>query len=227
MAERILFLARPDKTPVFQEIPVEFEYYNGFAVSQKQKSVKSMHEKVRAMYPESSVLEISTKSASPTGFALSAFSLKYRIDNGDEFYLENIFQSSKKFSGGGPFRDLLKVPPQDAKKDNRLRESGPLECFDFQDRIWPLEPKSIFYDYIYISALLQNRRLSEEIMNYNAFTDIEFNHKKSFNCQARAAAIFVALSISNRLPIINTDRFKEAYSHAQKDSFEQLTLEGL
>ena len=36
--------------------------------------------------------------------------------------------------------------------------------------------------------------MAEEILNYDAFTDIEFNPKKSLNCQAKAAAIFVGLS---------------------------------
>ena len=31
-------------------------------------------------------------------------------------------------------------------------------------------------------------------MAYDAFTDIEFNPDKSLNCQARAAAMFVALN---------------------------------
>ena len=31
------------------------------------------------------------------------------------------------------------------------------------------------------------------IINYDFFTDIEFNHEKSLNCQARSAAIFVSL----------------------------------
>ena len=33
-----------------------------------------------------------------------------------------------------------------------------------------------------------------EILNYDSFTDIEFNPKKSLNCQAKAAAIFIGLT---------------------------------
>ena len=36
--------------------------------------------------------------------------------------------------------------------------------------------------------------MGEEIQNYNAFTDIEFNPEKSINCQARAAAIYVGIA---------------------------------
>jgi len=50
-----------------------------------------------------------------------------------------------------------------------------------------------FYDWLYITALNQNQGLAKEILRFDAFTDIEFNHKKSINCQARAAAMFVSL----------------------------------
>ena len=31
------------------------------------------------------------------------------------------------------------------------------------------------------------------LLQYDVFTDIEFNHKKSINCQARSAAIYKTL----------------------------------
>ena len=37
------------------------------------------------------------------------------------------------------------------------------------------------------------------VKTYNAFTDIEFNPKRSLNCQARSAAIFVSLLKNNLL----------------------------
>ena len=38
-----------------------------------------------------------------------------------------------------------------------------------------------------------NTELTKQIIEYDAFTDIEFNPSKSINCQAQAAAIFVSL----------------------------------
>lgn len=38
-----------------------------------------------------------------------------------------------------------------------------------------------------------NNDLAEQILEYDAFTDIAFNPEKSVNCQAEAAAIFVSL----------------------------------
>lgn len=105
-----------------------------------------------------------------------------------------------------------------------MKSSGKLICFKFREDVWPLEPKTVFYDWLYINALNQNEKLANDIMDYDAFTDIEFNHRKSFNCQARAAAIFVSLYKNNKLRevIQNKDLLKEFYPKAEEyrqDSF--------
>jgi len=47
---------------------------------------------------------------------------------------------------------------------------------------------------MYINALYKNNRdIVEELLEYEAFSDIEFNPKKSINCQARTCAILVSL----------------------------------
>ena len=63
----------------------------------------------------------------------------------------------------------------------------------------PLNPKAFFYDWLYINAVLENPLLAAERLKYNAFTDIEFNPEKSINCQAKAAALFVALSRQGKI----------------------------
>ncbi len=194
MAKRICFISCPSDDPVFKEMEVEFKYYNGFAISQKQKSISAMHECVSLMDVDLKILEVSTKSINPLGVALSAFNLKFLDEvSGKEYPLENVFQSSKVFEHGGPYKDLLNVHPKEAKRDERLKTSGRLECFN-NNVIWELKPETMFYDWIYIRSLYRNEELSRKILEYNAFTDIEFNQEKSINCQARSAAIFVSLS---------------------------------
>ena len=65
-----------------------------------------------------------------------------------------------------------------------------LKCYRFDGQEVPLEPKTLFYDFIYIKALLQNPMISKHLKNYDLFPDIEFNEKKGLNCQARACAIY-------------------------------------
>lgn len=223
MAKRICFISSPHDNPIYKEIEIEFNYFSGFAVSQKQKSVNAMHEEIKLLDSSLQVLEVSTKSTNAIGIALSAFNLKFLDEvTGKEYPLENIFQSSKVFENGGPYRDLLNVHPKDAKRDERLKTSGKLICFNYNNTIWELEPKTMFYDWIYIRALNRNKSLSQQILDYNAFTDIEFNHEKSINCQARSAAIFVSLSKNGKLhEILNKkEEFKKIYTTKEGSNFQ-------
>jgi hypothetical protein len=110
-----------------------------------------------------------------------------RTKNKKEFSVETAFQSSKVFENGGPYIDLLEGTSKAAKKDIRLKTSGKLTQFKFFNRNWELEPKTLFYDWLYINALSLNEGLKNEIINYTAFSDIEFNPEKSINCQAKSA----------------------------------------
>ena len=88
---------------------------------------------------------------------------------------------------------------------------------------WELIPRTMFYDFLYISALMQDKKLAEEILKYDIFTDIEFNPQKSLNCQARSVAIFVSLHKRGLLEqyLNNKELFKTIYSNKIQ---EQLKL---
>lgn len=122
---------------------------------------------------------------------MSAFTLKL---NG--VLLECVFQSGKVFVNGGPYKDLLDVSPKEAKRDERLRSSGKLIAFEYDSIRWPLEPKTAFYDFLYVKAALTE--FSEEELraldSYTWFTDIEFNPDKSINSQARSVAKLKAVT---------------------------------
>ena len=195
MAIRNVYKVNLDKVNYVDIIEVDFKWNPGFAVVQKQKNIKALHENYIKKYKNDKILEISSKSLNPLGIKLSAFNLKFTTLKKKQTYtVECAFQSSKKFENGGPYTDLLGVDSKKAKSDISLKESGNLVSFVFFKEEWPLEPKTLFYDWLYMNALYKNKDLAKEIVQYNAFTDIEFNPKKSINCQAYSAALFVSLS---------------------------------
>lgn len=180
---------------LFIEANCEFPFYSGFSLERKRMSVRAMHRVISTIRPGSRILEVSRRSESPLGESLSAFNLHYFTQDEKWIPVENIFQASKVFEKGGPYLDLLSVSPKDAKTDNRIKDpTAKLVSFRFAGDEWPLIPVSFFYDYIYITALWQNPNLGNALMQFDAFTDIEFNPKKSLNCQARSVAIFVSLA---------------------------------
>jgi hypothetical protein len=161
------------------------------APSQKKKNVTELHQaaRLRGIFP---LLEVSSKSEFETGRRLSAFYQTIRV-NGSETTVECAFQGSKVFEKGGPFTDLYFVSSREAKKDERLRNSGRLVGFSFEETDFPLTPSTAFYDWLYINALYVHRDWLRRLESLMGFTDIEFNPERSVNCQARSCALFVAL----------------------------------
>lgn len=178
----------------------EFKWNGGFAVSQKQKNIVNLHEEIMRK-TGAKALEVSSKGLVHLGNEMSAFFLKY---NG--ILLENVFQSSKKYEDGGPYRDLLEVSPKEAKRDERHKNSGKLISFCLDGEEWGLEPKTLFYDYIYVKALVESKGKNLDLSEYIWFTDIEFNPNKSINCQARSAAIYKLIQSKDEFAVLNNQQ---------------------
>lgn len=194
MAQRPIFLPSAEGPFLVQTRFVEFKWFPGLSVSQKQKSIDALHAAAGELAGVEQVLEVSSKSFRPLGMALSAFNLSFTTRrHARTMSVECAFQGSKVFEEGGPYNDLFDLPSREAKKDERLRRSGRLLGFNFFGMHWPLEPQTAFYDWLYLNALNSQPDLVEQLLNYHAFTDIEFNPERSINCQAYAVALFVAL----------------------------------
>ena len=193
MARRPVFAPDSDK-PYVSELSLDFEYFPGFSIQQKQRSIASLHASYVAKFPSSRVLEVSSKSERDIGVRLSAFNLMIEHPGRGSYSVECAFQASKVFLHGGPFVDLLDASSRAAKTDRRLRESGELVAFRYCEHEFPLEPKTYFYDWLYASALCRDDKLVEQVMMFDAFTDIEHNPERSINCQARSVAKVVGLA---------------------------------
>jgi hypothetical protein len=207
MANRPVYMPTPDKKPFVKEEGVEFVWSPGMAVIQKQKSIRSLHKSAKEAFGFKHVLEISSKSEKDYGRSLSAFNLKFQIDD-TEMTVESAFQGSKVFDDSGPFYEFYTMTGREIKKDGRLAESGKLVKFSLLGDEWDLEPKTAFYDWLYLNALIQNPALSAKLKNHQGFTDIEFNPKKSLNCQARSAALYVALDGKIDIKLLLQDKQK-------------------
>ena len=193
MARRPVFVPDSDK-PYVSEVSLDFEYFPGSSIQQKQRSVASLHASYVARFPSSRVLEVSSKSERDIGVQLSSFNLMIEHPGRGSYSVECAFQASKVFLHGGPFVDLFNASSRAAKTDRRLRESGELVGFRYLTDQFPLDPKTYFYDWLYASALCRHDKLVEQVMMFDAFTDIEHNPERAINCQARTVAKVVGLA---------------------------------
>ena len=192
MAERPVFVPCGGTLGLVTEVSLRFVWHPGFARVQKHKNVKALHA-AAAGAGYSPVLEVSTKSEEKLGRHLSAFHLRVPTKDLGAIPLECAFQGSKVFQRGGPFIDLYTADARSARRDPRLRGSGSLVAFRFEGIDFPLEPKTAFYDWLYLNAIFPHREWLDRLKGYAGFSDIEFNPQRSINCQARSCALFVSL----------------------------------
>jgi hypothetical protein len=223
MAKRPIFLPTT-AAPFKQAVDVEFQWHPGMAASQKKKSVQSLHTAALAVKVAGNLLEISTKSEQSIGYQLSAFNLKVLSHSGKSIVLENLYQASKVFDTAGPFADLMYCSPIDAKKDLRLKDSGDLRHFVFKGDIWSINPPGMFYDWLYLNFLQAHPELHNEILSFDGFTDIEFNPKKSYACQAASVAMFVGLSQAGLLKTVIDDSEKFIALYQNSTERDQIDL---
>lgn len=198
MAIRPIYISTNNlKNPVIQK-DISFNWVKGLSYKQKCKRRDSLKEELEKLYDIKEWLEVSTKSDKELGVNLSALNLTLETLY-NSITVEQLYQQSKI-------------------KNNNNKIIG----FKYGSKTYfENTPYGMFYDYIYILALYQNKQYHKELEQYNIFTDIEFNPYKQLNTQARAIAIFKTLYNNDELDIIkDKESFKKYYK-------ENVTLSGL
>lgn len=198
MTSRPAFFPRLENVGVDDAQSFEFVWNPGFAFSQKQKNVLALHDSIRKKHPDAHPLEISSKSFDEFGVQLSAFNLSITF-NGERCVVESIFQASKMFEYAGPFPELYSCDPRLVRDYVRENAKGKLIAFKVNEVLWSLTPTRAFYNWLYLNAMMHHPELIKALDHYNCFTDIEFNPKKSLNCQAFAVALFMSLKCAGVL----------------------------
>lgn len=208
MAVRKIFVPETRSDTYVKTYEVQFNWNVGNSLENIQSMVQRMHMAASYEHGLKNLCEISGASVSPTERSLSAFQLPIKIKN-KVTTVECAYQGSKVFERGGPYQDLYNVGSRQAKKDPRLFNSGKLVSFQLGDIEYSTEPKTAFYDWLYVGALckwveemeISNMRFIKYLNQSDGFTDIYFNPNRSINCQARSVALFVSLYKRNLIDL--------------------------
>lgn len=193
MAVRPIFISTGKLDNPFYEEDVNFKWISGCSYNNKCRTRDSLEEEIEKIYDVDKWLEISTVSDKDIGKKLSALNLMLTLSNSNSYPVEKIYQSSKVY------------------------EDGKITSFKFKSTEFENNPYGMYYDYIYMLALYQHKDYHQLIKDYNLFTDIFFNPKKSLNTQARAIAIFKTLYNNDYLDILeDVNRYKEYYKSSVK-----------
>lgn len=237
MAEKSVFISRIEY-PYFEEVHVNIDWFGGFALSQKRKCQIALHQNFLKAYPNEKILEISSASLMSLGSKMSAMHLKKQTNKGLTT-VESAFQSSRIYRNGdtviGPHPELMFLPGKECKKLVKVSSCGLISkeyLFDGMTFYAPDFHISLFYDFLYLNALLEeeNHEVKERLLSegYTAFTDLATS---SLNCQARSAAIFVGLVKAGKInEIKNFESFLKLFrvnndgSAVGTESYENVQL---
>ena len=139
------------------------------------------------------ILEISTRSKNPFGKSLSPFNLQITLKSGKKVKVECAYQGSKILKDGTQFENLYWGSPRDAALDKRIKGKRPVS-FRFFSKEYPTQPKHAFFDFLYIISLIQRKDdVFGKLSEFDGYTDMFYSPRKDPNCQARAAAKYIAL----------------------------------
>lgn len=182
---------------------VDFKWEPGTSITQKRRSCVNLHNTLSEKLGLTKVLDISSASTINLGVRLSAFNLML---NGKS--VECWYQGSKIYDKAGHMKHLYNASSMEAKKSMKNPNLGRLIGFRLIDIDYPMEPRTVFYDYIYLRGLMQFED-KDKILDYEAFTDIQAIIDIDA-CQARSVCIYKLLHQQNKLSLVeNFDVFKE------------------
>ena len=193
MANRPIFIPKTKSLGV-QTKNIDFTWHAGMATSQKQKSIRSLHERAVREGSVERILEISTKSEIELGKKTSAFSLFVETKNG-VFPLESVYHASKIFPVVGAQKDWMKLSARQSKKESQKFQElyGKPIGFRIYDTEYFEKPYNLGFTYMYFQSLKLKKEELNQLCFFDAFTDINFVPRKGGNCQAHAAALFVSM----------------------------------
>lgn len=134
------------------------------------------------------------------------------VGENDAYYLEHISDNPREL------KSLLKA-------FMKANKNAKLSHFAYKGEIFEINAgvansESYFYDFLYFRALRENFSQStiRQILQYDIFTDIEFNHKVSINCQARSCALYHYALLNDKVDFYTESRekFKGLYEKLHK-----------
>ena len=173
-----------------------------------QSNIKDVFRVFEKRFPDKRILEVSLYSPQePLGRELCPQYLKKFVPSlNGAVPMESLFHASKVFQSGGPYTDLYMGDPFNMKNDPRLKSSGILTGYRFENEDYPNHPRTAFFDFMYMLALVepQNYELTKQLLQYDAFCDITYAETRDFVCPARSITIFVSLMRMGLLQKVHT-----------------------
>lgn len=196
MQQKAVFVAE-ERFPYFYTVlvPLDIPQTTPGIKSMRKSKVQSLHERFRHIYPEKKVLEVSSASEHELGRMIRSEILEKKIPSLDiKAPVSNVYRGSCVFERGGPYPEMYEMSVQKAKSESCMKNAGSPVHYLYEGKTYPKRPRAAFYYWLYINALIENKELAGQVVEYDAFSDIGSSPGKKPFGAARGAAVFTALS---------------------------------
>jgi hypothetical protein len=173
----------------------DFKWEPGMSISQRRKSCINLHEALKK--DGKNPLDISSASTEELGVNLSAFNLTWKNHS-----IECLYQGSKVYENAGAQHQLYNMSPRQAKQSMKTLGNDKIIGFNFEGNDYPIVPRTLFYDWLYLHGLIENYGENFDFSMYDCFTDIQATINV-YACQARAVCEYVAMQKTNTFYALN------------------------
>ena len=175
----------------------DFKWEPGMSTAQRRRSCINLHNVLKGK--GFSPLDISSASTEELGVNLSAFNLKW---NGRT--VECWYQGSKVYKNAGVQHRLYNVSSLEAKKSMKALAGDQLIGFNLDGIDFPMSPKTVFYDWIYLNGLIQSYGKELDLSEYDCFTDIQAVINIDA-CQAKTVCMYTLLQRQDNFDTVMKD----------------------
>lgn len=183
---------------------IDFKWESGCSIVQKRRSCENLHVELN-YHLGFKPLDISSASTTELGKSLSAFNLKWK-----EVPLECWYQGSRVYKNAGVQHQLYNVDSMTAKKTaQKLNAQDEFIGFNLLGIDFPVKPKTLFYDWIYINALIASKGRELDLEQYDCFTDVQAVMNIDA-CQARSVCMYKLIQQTDNWGVLESlELFRE------------------
>jgi len=192
VAKRLYFIPKSSYQGLILEKTVYFPEVRGDRDYSMKKTMETMHHVIRAKESGGQILEVSPYGG-PEGKACTPWLLKLKTQDGKFHPVAALYEAAKVFEHGGPYEDLKEKRAEEILGDPRLRQSGKLMGFHFEDEAFTTTPRHKFFDYLYIRALKERADLHEALLKAEIITDVTYQMSSMYLSPARSVSYFISL----------------------------------
>lgn len=195
-----------------KDAPYYYEHCIEVSGNKKEDSTETrvgqLHAAFKHLVEDKKVMEFSSKSDNKSVKKLLPGKLVKLVD-GQKVTVNNIFKTAERVTADGSSAGGIAVNVVNKTVVEEGSRKAPKAIgYKYDGHIFSSRPRQMFYNYLYINALLEHPDMMAELAEYDAFSDSLVASNSGNPVPAQAVAIYVSLA---RLGLLEKARDPEEF----------------